>query len=295
MREQGLKGSYGFRFQEHPYPFQVNLWNIGWEVVRSPTYSWNGQTRIDREKIVFQYTLSGHGALAYEDQTFTLGKGQAFFVSIPSDHHYFYPKEATTDWEFIYITLEGKEALSMHDHIVEKYGPILVIEKEAEPIRLLLRLLSETASGEITNSYIGSQRAYEFLMTLFHFLAVPPKKKLKEPITQAITYMKDHMSDQFDLATVAHHVGLSKYYFIKQFKRELNITPMHYVSILRIKKAAYLLSKTDLTVAEVAHQVGIDDANYFTKLFKKTVGVSASKFRKNEDVHLIDYIITEWE
>lgn len=50
MREQGLKGSYGFRFQEHPYPFQVNLWNIGWEVVRSPTYSWNGQTRIDREK-----------------------------------------------------------------------------------------------------------------------------------------------------------------------------------------------------------------------------------------------------
>ncbi len=79
MREQGLKGSYGFRFQEHPYPFQVNLWNIGWEVVRSPTYSWNGQTRIDREKNCVSIHAIRTWRLSYEDQTFTLGKGQAFF------------------------------------------------------------------------------------------------------------------------------------------------------------------------------------------------------------------------
>lgn len=44
---------------------------------------------------------------------------------------------------------------------------------------------------------------------------------------------------------------------------------MHYVTIVRMKKAAYLLAQTDDTIAEVAHQVGIDDPNYFTKLFKK--------------------------
>ncbi|WP_099303663.1 AraC family transcriptional regulator [Bacillus sp. Marseille-P3800] len=295
MIDQFSKASYGFRFQENPYPFQVNIWNIGWEVVNDPNYYWNGKTRMEKEKIVFQYTLAGQGELTYDDRVFQIGERQAFFVAIPSDHQYYYPKEATADWEFIYITLEGQEALNIHRHLLEKYGPVLSIEQEAAPIRLLLRLLSETQAGDINHSYIGSQRAYEFLMTLFHFLDVPARKKVKQPIAQAITIMKENLEQPMDLSFIARHIGLSKYYFIKQFKEEMQITPMQYLSILRMKKAAYLLSKTDLTVAEVAHQVGIDDANYFTKLFKKTVGVSASKFRKNEDVHLINYVITEWE
>lgn len=53
MREQGLKGSYGFRFQEHPYPFQVNLWNIGWEVVRSLLIHGTGRLELIEKKLCF--------------------------------------------------------------------------------------------------------------------------------------------------------------------------------------------------------------------------------------------------
>ncbi|GAF11863.1 two-component response regulator [Bacillus sp. JCM 19046] len=288
------RGSYGFRFQENPYPFVMNLWNVGWEIESDVSYHWDGRKRLENEKIVFQYTLSGLGKLTYENKEYDIGKHQAFFVSVPSDHRYYFPPDSNENWEFIYVTMEGSEAIRMHEHILKKYGPVLSIQREAEPIRLLLKLLSETAAGDIHNSYIGSQKAYEFMTSMLHFLEAPSKKRLKAPIANAVQYIEEKAADPIHLEDIAHHVGLSKYYFIKQFKIELNITPMHYVTIVRMKKAAYLLAQTDDTIAEVAHQVGIDDPNYFTKLFKKTVGVSASKFRKNEDTHLIDYIITEW-
>mgnify|MGYP001542153363 FL=1 len=52
---------------------------------------------------------------------------------------------------------------------------------------------------------------------------------------------------------------------------------------MRMKKAAELLLKTDVTVAEVAYQVGINDPFYFSKCFKAQFGVSPSTYQKNKD------------
>ena len=52
---------------------------------------------------------------------------------------------------------------------------------------------------------------------------------------------------------------------------------------MRMKKAAELLLKTDVTVAEVAYQVGINDPFYFSKCFKAQFGVSPSAYQKNKD------------
>lgn len=288
------KGSYGFRFQENPYPFVMNLWNVGWETQVGSDYDWHGEKRVEKEKIVFQYTLSGAGALTFEGRDFQVGEQEAFFVAIPSAHHYFFPKDAIKPWEFIYVTIEGPEAVNMHRYILAKHGPILKLSRDTEPIRKLFKLYSETAANDVYNSYIGSQKAYDFMLSLFRYLETPPKQRLKESLVKAIQYIEEHLAEPLSLDELAKQAGLSKYYFIKQFKAELHTTPMHYVMIARMKKAASLLAKTDDTIAEVAHQVGIDDPNYFTKVFKKTVGVSASKFRKNEDSHLIDFIVTEW-
>ena len=59
--------------------------------------------------------------------------------------------------------------------------------------------------------------------------------------------------------------------------------PKEYLRVMRMKKAAELLLKTDVTVAEVAYQVGINDPFYFSKCFKAQFGVSPSAYQKNKD------------
>ncbi|WP_059104110.1 AraC family transcriptional regulator [Shouchella shacheensis] len=290
MAELEQKTTYGFRFQDTSYPFMINIWNVGWEVQDKPSYSWDGQQRNDKDKVVFQYTLSGTGELELEGQLYTIGPQQAFFVSLPGNHRYYFPENAGEPWEFIYVTLEGEEALRMHQSLTRQYGPVLTMNRDAEPIHLLFQLYFDTVAGKVDDAYLGSNKAYEWLTSLFRLMKGRGGRTLKDPIAKAVHYIETSFAEPLTVDRLADRAGLSKYYFIKQFKEELDITPMQYVAIVRMKKAAALLSQTDVQVAEVAHAVGFDDPNYFNKVFKKVVGTSASVFRKTKEKN----IVTEW-
>ena len=65
------------------------------------------------------------------------------------------------------------------------------------------------------------------------------------------------------------------------FKKELEITLTEFINQQRIHIAVKLLNTTDLQIQDVAWNVGMNDVNYFTKLFKKAVGVTPSCYKKN--------------
>lgn len=84
----------------------ANISSIGWELQISPDYYWDGLTRKDIhsiEKYVFQYTLSGQGAIVFQDNLYPLNPGEAFFVKLPSKHHYYLPKKMITGNLFILL------------------------------------------------------------------------------------------------------------------------------------------------------------------------------------------------
>ena len=75
---------------------------------------------------------------------------------------------------------------------------------------------------------------------------------------------------------------LSPFYISKIFKSEMGESPIHYLIRVRMEKAKALLeSGASLSIGEIAEKVGYEDAYHFSKLFKKTYGVSPSKMRKS--------------
>lgn len=73
---------------------------------------------------------------------------------------------------------------------------------------------------------------------------------------------------------------LSKSYLSRIFKEELNCTFTSYTNKLRIEKSKAYLLNDDLSLADIAMLTGFDDQSYFTKVFKKTMGISPGKFRE---------------
>ena len=72
-------------------------------------------------------------------------------------------------------------------------------------------------------------------------------------------------------------------YLRKLFKKEMGMTPLEYLTNLRMKKAETMLSimwGRDYSVAEIAEQCGYDDALYFSRVFKKYFGCSPTVFAK---------------
>ena len=69
-------------------------------------------------------------------------------------------------------------------------------------------------------------------------------------------------------------------YLSKIFKEEMDCTFTGYVSRVRIEKSRELLLDGSISIADIAVMVGFEDQSYFTKVFRRTVGVSPGEYRR---------------
>lgn len=102
----------------------------------------------------------------------------------------------------------------------------------------------------------------------------------------AMIFEKNYQQD-LRINELAESFHYSRNHLYSIFKNEYGISPQDYLINLRIEKAKQLLSREDvsLTVKEVAYAVGFRDQLYFSKLFKKKMGVSPMEFRNERKKH----------
>lgn len=101
-----------------------------------------------------------------------------------------------------------------------------------------------------------------------------------KPIRDAKKYIHDNFNKHISLESVSEYIGFNAAYFSTLFKKETGKNFLEYVTEFRIQNAKNYLIQTNYDIAEVASAVGYNDLKYFSKLFKKTTGLSPSEFRK---------------
>lgn len=97
-------------------------------------------------------------------------------------------------------------------------------------------------------------------------------------LLHAILYMGENLSEEICLADCAHKANLSKYHFCKIFKKYTDVTPIKYLTLLRINKAKELLKRNDLNITEIASAVGFADINNFIRRFKEITKITPKKY-----------------
>ena len=103
------------------------------------------------------------------------------------------------------------------------------------------------------------------------------KKKL---VNDALAYMENHVEEITSSTDIAEKLYLSPAYFRSLFKDITGMTPTNYLNRLRVIRSLEYLEREDLSIAEAAGRVGIYDSNYYSRLFKKTMGYSPRYFKK---------------
>lgn len=96
----------------------------------------------------------------------------------------------------------------------------------------------------------------------------------------ATEYLKENYAEKFSIETLAAKVGLSVRQFERKFRKVFNTSPRKYVLKFRVLRACELLVKTDLSVTEVALQVGFFDHSALTKHFTLVMGMPPGAYRK---------------
>jgi len=115
-----------------------------------------------------------------------------------------------------------------------------------------------------------------FSRRVFSFRAVKHAVALRK----AERYIREHFVDNPRLDEVATAAGLSPAYFSTVFKDEIGESFSDFINRLKIEKAAGLLVDSDLSLADVADTCGFQDQSWFSRVFKRHMGVSPGRFRE---------------
>ena len=106
------------------------------------------------------------------------------------------------------------------------------------------------------------------------------EQKFSGIITEAREYMENNYHKDISLDEVSRLVNVSPYYFSKVFKEETGENFIEYLTQIRIGHAKELLKEGSHSIKEVCMESGYSDPNYFSRIFKKSVGVTPSEYRE---------------
>jgi AraC family transcriptional regulator len=117
-------------------------------------------------------------------------------------------------------------------------------------------------------------------------------------VDEAIGYIHQHLHEPLTLSQLARHVSYSPYHFTRMFKKRMGLSPLYYVSSLRLQRAKDLLLHTSFSIRDIAMEIGQQSVGTFTTRFRERVGITPSQFRhssRHAD-HLLDHLrqLNDW-
>ncbi len=171
------------------------------------------------------------------------------------------------------IKLKSLEFVLWAEHLVYEGGGFVYhfqSRKDYLPKLMGFLCLQEVRSWFISKMADAVRRAFE-------------KKEGKNEnavISRAKMYINSNYKKDISLDDVSREINISPYYFSKVFKDETGENFVEYLTSIRVNEAKKLLSDCSMSMKEIGVMVGYSDPNYFSRIFKKTVGITPTEFRE---------------
>ena len=99
-------------------------------------------------------------------------------------------------------------------------------------------------------------------------------------IEKTIRFISENESENLTVSQLADIVSLTPDHFSKIFKKTIGVRPIEYIHRKRLQRVKLLLLTTDLSVAQIAEQVGFSSSTYLLRIFRKHTGVTLMQYRK---------------
>ncbi len=251
-----------------------------------------GEIRHSREirfqhhpEIEFLYCLEGRYSLLVDQVRYDLTAGDLLIIGSMNVH-----ESIEIDCESSTVSMRaGPFFLAEYFDALEEFArhnPILKLSPDSNPtlynlIQELIRI--KTEKGPIAELSIKGL-FYQFCgEIILHFSKDAPyaEKRDTSTIDPALRLIYYHYKEPLSLELVAEQCGYSISSFCRTFRQITGQTFQQLLSRHRIEAACALLKKTDLSIEEIAAEVGFTEVKTFCRVFKTITGVTAGQFRRS--------------
>lgn len=101
-------------------------------------------------------------------------------------------------------------------------------------------------------------------------------------LSEVVSYIEENYQHNIRIADLTQKASMSKVTLYRMFKKAFKISPINYIMSIRISRAQEMLCSRKLNISEIARETGFSDSNYFSRVFKKSTGVSPRLYREQQ-------------
>ena len=236
----------------------------------------NAETRVDYYLL---YIVSGELTVHFPTKAATLGSGH-FLIFPPGCRYKYFHNDGTTI-EYMWLHFTGSHV----EETLEKYE-LCIFPKvnKIEPDDAIVMRFQNIFNAFIKHDKFRENELSTLLERLMISLArrVSGEKKHSNLLNKSIAYINSSYVEDLRIPDLAKMENLSVSRYNTLFRQVTGISPVEYIKKMRLASACELLSATDLPIKTVSAMVGYADPHFFSRLFKKSLGVSPAFYRKNE-------------
>ncbi|MCP3763061.1 response regulator [Domibacillus sp. A3M-37] len=135
--------------------------------------------------------------------------------------------------------------------------------------------------GQIETAMQIKETAKALLVFIIERLGEWRMNGMRSLLLKAKEYIDKHYHTSISLEEVAEQIGISTYYLSRLFKERFQVTFIDYLKNTRLQKAKELLRDGTMPLKEITLNIGYKDPNYFSRFFKKEIGISPREYRNN--------------
>ena len=191
-------------------------------------------------------------------------------------------KIATTHWYYFNQFEKNYPNVQLkRERFITKSGNIYCTGS-VNSIRDVMLHIIEKYYGEEVASQVSRHFTHELKLSYeSSFLNIPGHNfHNDEAIIDIQEWMHKHFNSEINMRKVSQNFELSQRSLNRRFKQATSLSPLQYLQEIRLEKAKELLKTSNLTIAEVAYNVGYPDSAYFSALFRRMVTLSPGEYRR---------------
>jgi AraC-like DNA-binding protein len=228
------------------------------------------------------YCTSGKGYYILGDKRHTVTANQ--FVVLPATDQYMrYWADNEDPWTIYWIHFCGNDLDSFNHslNLSAAKGPFRIPFNE-KAIEIWRDIYQTLELGYSTDNLCNASFCLYYLIATFIFHdkhTASEEVENKDIINDTISYMKEHLQHKLSIDDMAGQQKLSASHFSNLFKKKTGMAPIDYFINLKMQKACQFLYSGKIKIKEIAFELGYDDPYYFSRLFKRYMGISPEQYR----------------
>lgn len=231
---------------------------------------------------IVHYIIAGKGTVTMRGVTYQLTEGDSFFIF--PEESVRYEADQAEPWRYCWVGFKGNrfQHLLTYNHITPQQ-PIVRNIPAAELMDYFQMIRNQLATGSMSAALLAA--AYFQLIVARYSKERErelPIQMHKSPaqlaIDDIVAYIDYNYPLPITITELADRAGYHRSHLTKLFKHMHGLSPLAYLIKVRLEQAQLLLSQ-HITVQQAAQAVGFHDALYFSKLFKRHIGMTPSQYQ----------------